>query len=227
MLEWGAVSLEKSVNQPSLPHAIIAVNATDISVPEKEWDAAEATRNLLKSVRNALSATEGVPMFRKLAHQWRAMGRPIKHIEDLIYCYYASFTVVRIPEKGRYGLLQKQVEALHRTIVSRCDESRETKQQANMLAHSDQLGNYIQLAFDHFSSKLDEPFNFIQVALKKNPIPHDFSEHILQLALAIAERNEGQEGVWIFTSLSKMVASCVLLESRDRPGRPCVAIQRC
>lgn len=219
LLEWGSASLEKSINQPTLPHAIIAVNATDVNINPIEWNGDNATEHLLASVSNALHPVYGVPEFVKLARVWRARGKRIESMVDLVRCYYSSFSVVRIPVKGRYQLLQKQIDELHKTIRYKCNESYRAKQKAKMVSNSDQLNVYIQSAFVHFSQKLEKPFDFVEVSLRNHPIALDFGGHILQLALAIqAQGCYKGDGPLLFGKLSDMVASCVLLDCKDRPG---------
>ncbi|OCL08081.1 hypothetical protein AOQ84DRAFT_293846 [Glonium stellatum] len=218
LLDWGSASLEKSVNQPALPHAIIVVNATEQSVDPKEWDIGHATETLLKAVSQALDPFIGAPEFLRRAYFWRSQGIRIESMKDLIRCYYSSFRVVRIPNRDRLGHLREQIHKLHETIADRCDAAYYDKKSARMLSNSSQLNIYIQSAFDHFSCKLEKPFDFIEVSLKHNPIPLDFGGHILQLAVAVQNQWVDQTGAWIFDRLSSMVASCVLLDCRGRPG---------
>ena len=219
LLEWGAASLEKSINQPTLPHAIIVLNDTDLSVPAEEWDVPSATRNLLDVNRTCLDPLNGHPFFNQLANQWRAKGRPINGILDLIQCYYSTFQVVRIPTKGRYQLMHNQVKKLHDMIADSCDASFESKQQARMLSTSEELNVYLQSAFDHFAKTLDRPFNFIEVSLRNNPIPDNFGGHILQLALAVQARRRPRHSAGIFDKICFLVASSVMLDCvRHRKG---------
>jgi hypothetical protein len=81
-----------------------------------------------------------------------------------------------------------------------------------MLSNSDELYVYLQCAFDHFSQKLDRPFNFIEVAMKNNPIPLDFGGNILRLAVAIKQKGQFEGGPKIFRELSTIVASCIKLD---------------
>jgi hypothetical protein len=81
-----------------------------------------------------------------------------------------------------------------------------------MLATSDELNQYLQAAFDHFSQNLDTPFNFLEIAFKNSPIPRDFGGNILKLAAAIQEVQETVDGPGIFEKLSVMVASCIILD---------------
>lgn len=206
------------MNQPALPHAIIVLNATDVAVASEQWDVRAATVSLLQANKDSLDRVNGVPYFRQLADQWRARGKQIDTIEDLIYCYYSTFKVVRVPIKGRYQLLHDQVGRLHDTIASSCEASYSSKRQSRMLSTSDELNLYLQSAFTHFSRTLDEPFNFVEVSLTSNPIPDTFGGHILQLAVAVREHCS-RNPAFVFEKLGDMVASCVMLDCvRYRKG---------
>ncbi|KAF7504590.1 hypothetical protein GJ744_002085 [Endocarpon pusillum] len=210
LLEWGSRSLEKSVGQPILPHAIIAVNATEISMPNDEWNVEYATTQLLGSVKDCL---ESVPEFRDHVETWRKHGKRIGQVLDLIKCYYSSFSVIRIPFKGRYGLMDGQVTKLRTKIGELCEESYFTKRKARMLSNAEELDVYVQAGFDHFSQELEKPFNFVKVAIDNNPIPDDFGGHIVQLAILMQPYfpNNAEGAKELFSRLSSMVASCIFL----------------
>ncbi|QIW98040.1 hypothetical protein AMS68_003558 [Peltaster fructicola] len=223
LLDWGVSALEKSINQPALPHCVVALNGTDPAVDEKEWDINYATQSLLSSVKGALDYVEGVPRFRELAEHWRSLGKHIYSVEDLILRYYSSFKVIRIPSKPRYMLINEQVDKLHGMIKSNCEESFKAKRRARMLTNADELNTYLQSGFDHFTAHLDVPFNFMQISLLRNPIPNDFGGHILQLCTTIGKQQPNHQPgrvAWMFEKLSVMLASCVLLDcARFRKGR--------
>ncbi|CAK3752481.1 hypothetical protein DOTSEDRAFT_168601 [Lecanosticta acicola] len=223
LLDWGASSLEKSINQPALPHCIVALNGSDPGVEDKEWDVNFATQSLLTSVKGALDHVEGVPRFRELADYWRGLGKHIYSVEDLILRYYSSFKVIRIPSKPRYTTINNQIAKLQGIIRANCEESFRSKRRARMLTTADELNVYLQSGFDHFTTHLDVPYNFMQISLLRNPIPNDFGGHILQLCTTISSQQPNhQHGriSWIFEKLSVMLASCVLLDcARFRKGR--------
>ena len=202
--------MEKSTNQPVLPHAIIALNATDVGVDEREWDVRFATDALMSTVCEAVSRDF---KYKEYADYWMMRGKNIQTMEDLLLCYYSSVRVVRIPQKGRYMLIDKQVTRLHEQITTDCVRSYDAKRKARMLSNSDELHIYLQSAFDHFSQNLDKPFNFIEVAFKNNPIPPDFGGNILKLAVAMRDKWKRKDASEIFEHLSFMVASCILLDS--------------
>ncbi|TKA29096.1 hypothetical protein B0A54_16206 [Friedmanniomyces endolithicus] len=223
LLDWGVAALEKSINQPALPHCVVALNGTDPAVDEREWDINFATQSLLSSVKGALDYVEGVPRFRELAEHWRSLGKHIYTVEDLILRYYSSFKVIRIPSKPRYMTINEQIGKLHLMIKSNCEESFRAKRRARMLTNADELNVYLQSGFDHFTAHLNVPFNFMQISLLRNPIPYDFGGHILQLCTTISSQqatHHPDRVAWMFEKLSVMLASCVLLDcARFRKGR--------
>lgn len=223
LLDWGVSALEKSINQPALPHCVVALNGTDPGVDDKEWDTDYATQSLLSTVKGALDYVEGVPRFRELAEHWRSLGKHIFTVEDLILRYYSSFKVVRIPSRPLYMKINEQIGKLHGVIKQNCDGSFRSKRRARMLTNADELNTYLQSGFDHFTTHLDVPFNFMQVSLLRNPIPNDFGGHILQLCTTIGSQqpnHQPERVAWMFEKLSVMLASCVLLDcARFRKGR--------
>ncbi|KAF2721275.1 hypothetical protein K431DRAFT_224804 [Polychaeton citri CBS 116435] len=222
LLDWGAASLEKSINQPALPHCIVALNGTDPSVDDREWDTSYATQRLLSSVSTVLDELDGVPRYRELADYWRGLGKHIYTIEDLILRYYSSFKVIRIPAKPKYMVINEQIGELHNMIKANCEHSFRSKRTARMLTNADELNIYLQSGFDHFTRYLNIPFNFMQISLLRNPIPNDFGGHILQLCTTISKKQPSHPGrvSWMFEKMSMMLASCVLLDcARFRKGQ--------
>jgi hypothetical protein len=206
LLNWGRV-LETSVNQTALPHAIIAVNVSDIAPTSETWDVCHSTNQLLDAQRSLSDE----PYLRALRRHWRHRGRKINSVIDLIHCYYSSFKVVHIPSGGRPNLLLGQIDKFRAEIVSCCDKSYHAKRGARMLLKLDELEIFMHAAFDLFSTDLETPFNFMEVSLKSNPIPKTIGGNILQLAIAMQKESPTMNSARIFVALSKVAASCVLL----------------
>ena len=223
LLDWGAAALEKSINQPALPHCVVTLNGSHPGIDPQQWESQQATQTLLDSVNNAFDRDNGVPQFRRLADHWRGLGKEINTIRDLILCYYASFKVIRIPEGQHYTLIGQQVNKLRNTIRTDCDASHESKRYARLLTNADELNLYLQSGFDHFTTHIDVPFNFMQVSLRRNPIPRDFGGHILQLCETLSPRipsRDPEKTEVLFEKLSLILASCVLLDcTRFRKGQ--------
>ena len=193
------------------------LNATDPAIEEDEWDIDTATKRLMQHVSYAVY---DYPFFVSYAQHWRQKGKAINNMLDLIRCYYADISVVRIPVKGRYMLANSQINKLHHEIVLHCDASFSAKDDAHMLSSVDELNTYLQAGFDHFTTKEDQPFNFVDVAFRNNPIPRDFGDHILAMAVKIRDVTRVRDGPDLFERLSYMVASCIFTGCirQSRPG---------
>jgi hypothetical protein len=217
LLDWAASSLEKSLNQPILPHAIVVLNATDLQVHEDEWDVEKATKNLMEKIKHAVDID---PDFRKYKEWWRLKGKRIRTMEELIKCYYSSISVVRIPAKGRYMLINDQLGKLHDRIIHDCDAAFSARQRVRMLPHADELNEYLEAGFNHFSKRLDVPFNFVEIAVRNHPVPQNFGDHVSNLAADMQQKHEYHDATIIFEELSPFVASCLLLDAvrGRRPG---------
>ena len=151
-------ALEKSSNQPVLPHAIIVLNASENDLDPALWDIGTSTSRLLENLSRTVfqNAT-----FKKYAQFWRERNRSIETVEQLLHSYYRSVKVVRVPTSGRPNLIRDQVAKLHNHITVACDIARQRKAELRMLLEADELQPYLQYAFDHFACDLDCPFDFV------------------------------------------------------------------
>lgn len=209
LISWAALCLEKSLNQPALPHAVIASNFTEVYIDSLQWDAGIASKKLMSDFEDLIGRVE---RFRDLADYWIRRGKSINTVHDLLLCYYSSVTIVRLPVKGRYMRMHSQVEQLHAVISSNCRKAHEAKRRIRMLANSDDLQVYLRAAFMHFSQKLDVPFNFVEVALNHHPgAPKGFSGNMLQLAIIVKDSLHF-DAERIFVEIARMVASCIFMD---------------
>ncbi|EMR64244.1 patatin-like serine protein [Eutypa lata UCREL1] len=213
LLSWGAASIDKSLNQPVLPHAVIVLNATE-DVHEDEWDITNATNMLMSDIQGAISRE---PALGEYLETWRKRGKKISNTEQLLACYYASVTVIRIPTRGHYMLMDQQIDKLFELVKARCSESLLKKKQARMLANAEKLQLYLQAAFDHFSKDLDSPFDFVKEALRHNPVSRNFEGNILTLAVLIKNYSENEtlrmNAKNIFLRMAPMIASCIMFDA--------------
>lgn len=231
LIEWAAAALETSSNQPVLPAAVIALNATETNIDAALWDPEESTRKLLDSLAFTIRENS---TFKKYADFWGCRNKKIDNLEQLVLCYFSSIQViesiqihlelttdskqiVRIPAQGRPALLQAQVNKLYEAIEKGCIQARERKMGLRMLLNAAEMQSYLQHAFDHFSRTLDEAFDFVQASIYNNPIPLDFGGNILRLALNIMEHQKKAKQLVnaheLFQELGRMVASCIMLDS--------------
>lgn len=211
LIDWADAALEMSSNQPVLPHAILVLNASELSIDAEQWNPVNATEWLMNAVKDSIHQNVKC---KKHAQTWRSRGKRIETVEDLLLSYYASVRVVRIPGIGRPNLMQTQLEQLYQEIAAASEHSKMRKRELRMLLDAKELQPYLQFAFDHFSKNLDRAFDFVQASFVYNPIPSDFAGNMLKLAVNIMEACGNKlDGEGIFYELSFMVASCIMLDS--------------
>ncbi|KAK6835070.1 hypothetical protein PG987_009764 [Apiospora arundinis] len=237
LLHWGAASIDKSLNQPVLPHAVIVLNATDTNVDAREWDIAAATQMLMSDIQGAVHRE---PALQEHVRTWSGRGKAIKTTQDLLECYYTSISVVRIPYKGSYMLMHEQAGKLSALIKDRCARSHVRKKEVRMLASTERLQFYLQAACDHFTRDLDTPFDFVRETLRHSPVSRNFEGNILNLALLIKDQTKNvtltNRAEAIFRAMAPMIASCVMFDTvrqnllgsasqllDDRYAKPCAA----
>ena len=130
LVTWAAAALEKSSNQPVLPHAIIVLNASPNDTNPEFWNVSSATARLLESLSSTVSQNA---TFKKYALFWRERSRNIRSVEELLLSYYSSIRVVRIPTTGRPNLINEQVQELYKGIRKACASSRKRRSELRML----------------------------------------------------------------------------------------------
>ncbi|ETI24750.1 hypothetical protein G647_04120 [Cladophialophora carrionii CBS 160.54] len=221
LLEWADANYSRSINQPTKPHAIVALNKSNPKTPEDQWNTVNATAHLLTTASAKIDENKTFVRYAKMRK--KASLSRIDNMHDLLRCYYSTVHVVRIPEKSRYHKLDQQRRQLLQVIEDCCTIAFKDKQEREMLTDVDDFGLYLSLAFDHFSETLDKPFDFIEASLKRNPLSASFADNVLAFArrMAVHKNCEGQI-VELFAYLTPFVASCILLESarKKRIGRP-------
>ncbi|KAI9662379.1 MAG: hypothetical protein M1821_008546 [Bathelium mastoideum] len=218
LIQWAENSIEKSLGQPILPHLVVVLNETSLSVNADQWDVKKTTELFLHDHRNAL---EHLPdELKGITASWRSKGKRIETTKDLLECYYSSVDIVRVPDKESYMLMHKQVAKMYNEIATKCNTSQYTKRKLRMLINGDDLQFYLKVAFDHFADTLDAPFDFIKTGRRLNPIDPSFSTNILQVSISVMENTaDGRNLEKLFTRVAVMVASCIMLDM-DRKRRP-------
>jgi hypothetical protein len=197
-----------------LPHLIVVNNAVEYGDSSTLWQVGPATDQALDNVRDSFRA---IPRVKSYTAFWKRRGKTINSTLDLIHCYYSSFKVVSIPRAGqRTALMLRQLNCLRKQIKDCCESSHVSRSQARMLCTSSELGMFIQAAFDHFSQTLARPFDFIETSLRIHPIPRHIGGNMLQLAIEMQAKLS--KPIRIFEQMSKLIASCILLDC-VRTGR--------
>ena len=209
LLNWAYTSIESATNQNVLPHIIIVLNKSNALLEDEEFDVETATKKLLSEADQSLETNSDI---RSHVQYWRSKRRTVDSAKDLLTCYYSSIKVIRIPDKGRYMLMDRQIKNLHNQIAFCCRGSHEGKLQARRDLNADELGECLQSGLDHFTHFLDIPFDFLEFSWGLNPIAPGFGGNILRLAIAIKNCRRLWSGEDIFKHLGHMVASCIMLD---------------
>lgn len=90
LVKWAASAIETSSNQPVLPHAIIALNASEYDIHPYFWDVRYNTETILEDLANTVNRND---TFKKWSQFWRERGKTINNLEELLLCYYSSVQV--------------------------------------------------------------------------------------------------------------------------------------
>lgn len=141
------------------------------------------------------------------------LGGIIETHEDLLKCYYSGFKIVCIPcAEQPPSLIRAQYTKLHQEIALASATSAGRRKEAGLLLSSEEMECYLQNAFEHFSKDANEPFNFLNTALRNNPIAATFADHITKVATVFSRTKPQPEyGTKVFEHLAPLVASAIFL----------------
>ncbi|RPA74249.1 hypothetical protein BJ508DRAFT_418731 [Ascobolus immersus RN42] len=211
LIEWALVALENSSNQPTLPFALIVLNATDNAQSDELWEPENTTRRIFESMDRIVSLN---PKFVEWATFWRKRGRTINTVEDLLNSYYSGVRVISVPERGRPTLINRQFKLVYDEIKRMSEWALHRKLSVRMLLTEKELLPYLNYAFDHFSLDLDLPFDFVEASFRQNPIPGDFGGGILKLLLSLLEHVPSGWSIRdTIRYTAPMIASAIMLDS--------------
>ncbi|OAL40290.1 hypothetical protein AYO20_00026 [Fonsecaea nubica] len=214
LVDWAKRSVEKSLNQPILPSAIVVLNAVEVAGKDERWTIEDATKSFFRDVEGITTTEHDL---RELARNFAPEGdyRSLS-ARELLECYYRSVRVIRIPAKSSetYNLINNQILQLREEIVSVCQTAHYEKSIKRRLANADDLQQYLQAGFEHFANDIERPFDFRMVSTRNKLIAHDFGDHILTLARTIHEstRHELLQPKMLLGGLCSLIASCILLD---------------
>jgi hypothetical protein len=223
LLKWAENSIERSTNQPTLPHAIIVLNKAENNFPETYWDTNSANKWLFAGMDETLHNTA---RFRKYLDKWEAVKGKTLYTRELLQCYYTTIQVIRVPKladgTGRPNKIYAQISKLYDQIVEDCKEVQEKKANIRMLLNADQFSPYLHLAIEHFRSPngLKQPFDFVQASFSSFPISANFGDNIVALARRFKALKPDISFKNLFTEITPLISSCIMLDAakNDRLG---------
>ncbi|KAK0744575.1 hypothetical protein B0T21DRAFT_344761 [Apiosordaria backusii] len=179
---------------------------------------------LLFADYEGLDSGEKTPMgLKQKDDEWRRQRTAHNHHQSTLAALlrYATVTFVPLPEKLYFGRMDQQVTRLYDAIATNCNKSFETKREKRMAPNAENMDHMLSCAFDHFSQKPDDPFDFLSQALKRNPIQVTFAGNMLQFILIF--QRTGSDGdirhdsTTLLDALVPVISSCILLDA-ERHG---------
>lgn len=215
LVDWGHRVIEKACNQSVLPHAVIALNKSPTQSDDlNRWDPVQTTKALLEleTVQVALKKNNKL---REKVEFWSSRNVTINTIEDLLKCYYASITAIRVPNGQPPALVESQVTKLYKIIATKCEESQEKRRQVRMQLNAVDLQTYLRKAFDHFAVEVDKPFDFVKAAFEIHPDSANFglASSVSRLADILQKCLGYPKGSTVWSLIIPFAASCMVLSA--------------
>lgn len=195
------------------------------SLPDVDWKIRNSTDWLFQGMDRDINNNA---LFTEYVHKCRARTNGAPTTQQVLQCYYSTVRVVRIPELAdgarRPNLINHQVTKLYKQITINSEAVRKAKASRRMLLNADQFNPYLQLAFDHFSSKrgLETPFDFAEASFRFAPVTTDFASNIATVGRYLLKRNGAPDFKLsrVLPELGQLVASCIMFDTarKRRPG---------
>jgi hypothetical protein len=181
LLEWAQSSRAAAVNGALLPHLIVVLNMSD-SNPKSNWDTKETTAKIFREHQPALVENKIIREHKEVLERIHAR---IGTLEDLLKYSYSSVQFIKLPNGSDSARLSKQLEVLHQMINDKTKEAQNTKSEAKMLLCSDDLNAFFRLAFYHYATNLDKPFNFLETVFSLHPLPDELASNYYEIMKAV------------------------------------------
>jgi hypothetical protein len=192
LIMWADKVLTGTINQPTLPYAIIVLNGT--RGHSDDWlDEEVATREIWSRMKQS---SESSPEIRSIAAKWvmatveNSTDAPVD-LYNLALHYFADIRFIYVPDKENASpnTFYKQLQQLYNRIAVGSTHIQSCKEMSWTQLNSNQLGVYFEWAFDHFGNHPEKPFDFYAVAKAKSPLPDGFGQHMTHLMDLIASES--------------------------------------
>jgi hypothetical protein len=178
LLDWAQTSLESAVNRATLPHLIIVINNCTEGT---QWDTVQITETIFEEQKRILEENSTV---REYKRKFERLGVVIATVEDLLKCFYSTVQFVKLPEWRDCALLSTQLRKLHSLIDEASLSAQLAKSKAKLLLNSQDQELFYRLAFQHYSTDLDKPFDFLEKLFALHPLPNNISNNCATLLTA-------------------------------------------
>jgi hypothetical protein len=164
-----------------MPHLIVVLNMSDPDLT-RDWDPAKTTAKILDEQNRSIVENKTL---KKYKDDIERMNIKINNLEDLLKCSYSSVQFIRLPDGKNSARLSKQLQLLHDMIDHTTVMAQNTKADAKMLLHSDDLNTFFRLGFDHYANNLDKPFSFLETVFSLHPLPNKLASNYYSIMRAV------------------------------------------
>ncbi|CVK96681.1 uncharacterized protein FMAN_11011 [Fusarium mangiferae] len=120
---------------------------------------------------------------KAIADRFRRVVIEIHTLEDLLLTSYASVHFIRLPKGQSAVCLSSQLGRLHTMICQLSNQSLDEKVRRRMLLSAPNMDEFSRLAFDHYSNKVKEPFDFLAQLISLRPPPAKMAARLSELMI--------------------------------------------
>ncbi|KAJ5364525.1 uncharacterized protein N7496_010238 [Penicillium cataractarum] len=224
LIMWADNVHQTSLNQATLPRAVLVLNNIPLSTQdEKDWSNEKwATEKAYKTLTRCTVLSPGLT---QIAERWNEIlppNRQINSVMDLLRFYYKSLSVVYIPPRnnkfGANGFF-RQIQRLRASIHNLGSEVMHERTETSALINSETLESILNDGLNHFFTKFGEPFDFFKHAITHKPSHQDLVGYATTLLMEMRENEHNNK--MLDERCAKLFASyrCLMLLT-DRGSFP-------
>lgn len=217
LLEWANSVRTSAVNRALLPHLVVVLNLSEPDSSQRAdqssfWDPEVTTATILNEHQNALFDNETI---RKHRITLERLGTRVQTLEELLNYFYSSVQFIRLPNGKDCARLSRQLQLLHSMINCTSSSAQEAKRCAKMRLPSEDLNLFFRLAFDHYSTKLDIPFSFLETIFSLHPLPNKLASNYFDImrAAKIADERAGRPAAEFCDVIVPTICSSIALDA--------------
>ncbi|KAL2857609.1 hypothetical protein BJX68DRAFT_263171 [Aspergillus pseudodeflectus] len=192
MIAWADKARNASLNQVTLPRVILILNNVALSDKERAvWEDGKLATELV--IDNLKACTHLSPGLQEIADRWNGIldqGDHVHSVMDLFLRYFQSISVVYMPPRGKpqeAAVFYGQVQRLRHEILDSSQKVGVERLMSFNQVDSRCLESLLNIGIEHFFNKLDEPFDFFQIARMNRPLSKSIGDNATYLMTTMEE----------------------------------------
>jgi hypothetical protein len=192
MITWADKARNASLNQVTLPRVILILNNVALSDADRTvWEDGILATQLM--IQNLKACTRLSSNLQEIADQWNRIldqGDQVHSVMDLFLRYFKSISVVYMPPRGKpqqAAVFYGQVQRLRQEILDTSKEVGVERLKSFNQVDSRCLESLLNIGIEHFFNKIDEPFDFFQIANMNRPLSESIGDNAAYLMATMEE----------------------------------------